>query len=805
MIIIKNQYGRYAMQSVEEMIREFPKGLLNWYTIQKESKVLLIDSSSGPNSLEDVFVQQNCLVKHIAREMLERPQRQKNPAGQKESLVEREEETKERYDYIVMVEVLEESFDPVGLLRECRRYLKPDGRLLIGAQNRLGIRFFVGERDLFTERIFDGIDRYRRITKEDREQIRGRSYSRAELISFLEQAGFGRTEQKFYSVMPMLEKPQLIYAQDFVPTEDLSVRYFPMYHDPDTVFLDEEYILQDLIENDMFHSMANAFLIEVSPSGSFEEARQVTLSMDRGKEYDLATILYKDSVVKKPLYPEGEKRLADILEHDRYLRERGISVVDAHIEQGKYVMPYVEGEVAVQYLNRILKKDPDLFLKKMDEFYQLILQSGEVIEGKEETELGPYVKRAYIDLTPHNCFHIGDDEGGEFCFYDQEFVTEDFPIRAVVIRLVNLVFQGGMNRELVNVFSMDFFYERYQLTSKRNKLLALDAGFHEKLRHRGALDDYERQFRPDKLKSYANRQKANYSQEEYQRLFIDIFKGAENKKLVVFGSGNFGERFLAQFKEAYEIAMVIDNNANRWGKTVEGITIKDAALLSELSEAEKAELHIIICVKNYAGIVKQLEELGISNYHIYDYNIDYPIPQRSNVKMTGREAQTDKEAAVYETDCGKETDAGIISEKKLYHIGYIAGVFDLYHIGHLNLLRRAKELCDYLIVGVVSDEGVRDKKQTDPFVPFEERIQMVASCKYVDEAVKIPYTLSSTRDAYRMYHFDVQFSGSDYANDAGWLAEKKYLQDHGSDMYFFPYTESTSSTKLKKMIEQKLI
>jgi cytidyltransferase-like protein len=142
---------------------------------------------------------------------------------------------------------------------------------------------------------------------------------------------------------------------------------------------------------------------------------------------------------------------------------------------------------------------------------------------------------------------------------------------------------------------------------------------------------------------------------------------------------------------------------------------------------------------------------------------------------------------------------------KKYHVGYIAGVFDLFHVGHLNMFKRAKEQCDYLIVGVVNDESVMNGKRTMPYIPFEERIEIVRSCKYVDEAVEIPTEYSDTDEAYRRYQFDVQFSGSDYADDPKWLAKQTFLRQHGSDMVFFPYTQSTSSTKLKAMIEKKLL
>ena len=143
--------------------------------------------------------------------------------------------------------------------------------------------------------------------------------------------------------------------------------------------------------------------------------------------------------------------------------------------------------------------------------------------------------------------------------------------------------------------------------------------------------------------------------------------------------------------------------------------------------------------------------------------------------------------------------------KKKYKVGYIAGVFDLFHIGHLNMFRRAKEQCEHLIVGVVSDRGVTDIKHVEPFVPFEERIEMVRGCRYVDEAHEIPFGYAGTREAWQKYHFDAQFSGSDYQCNNYWLAEREFLHKHGAELVFFPYTEQTSSTKLKSLIEQKLL
>ncbi|WZL83260.1 adenylyltransferase/cytidyltransferase family protein [Vallitaleaceae bacterium 9-2] len=140
---------------------------------------------------------------------------------------------------------------------------------------------------------------------------------------------------------------------------------------------------------------------------------------------------------------------------------------------------------------------------------------------------------------------------------------------------------------------------------------------------------------------------------------------------------------------------------------------------------------------------------------------------------------------------------------KKYNVGYIAGVFDLFHIGHLNLLKRAKEQCNYLIVGVVSDEGVKRNKKVEPYIPFEERIEIVRSCRYVDRAVEIPLDFAGSREAYEKYQFDCQFSGSDYTQDPDWKANQLFLEKKGATLVFLPYTEQTSSTKIKKAIQSR--
>lgn len=144
------------------------------------------------------------------------------------------------------------------------------------------------------------------------------------------------------------------------------------------------------------------------------------------------------------------------------------------------------------------------------------------------------------------------------------------------------------------------------------------------------------------------------------------------------------------------------------------------------------------------------------------------------------------------------------NENKMYNKGYCAGVYDLFHIGHVNLFRRAKEQCKHLVVGVLTDELVMHFKKNMPYVPFEERLQMVAACRYVDEAVPVTFETIGKIDAWDRYHYDAFFSGDDYEGNPVWMEEKRLLNERGSDIVFFPYTQTTSSTKIKQAITAQL-
>lgn len=778
--------------TAEEAIGNLPKALINWYAFEADAEVLFI---SGGNTecevLYEALAESGVTVFRTTVCELE------TEKDEEKGVVASMREGRTEYDYIVAAGILEKALDPVKLLKRLRMLLRSSGRLLLGTENRLGTRYFCGDKDVYSGHVFDGIDGYDRIDWESDNTISGRAYAKSELERMLQVAGFSGF--KFYSVLPCLTRPQMILSETYLPKEPIEVRVFPQYNSPETVFLKEEKLYRSLMDNHMFHQTANAFLIECPVEGEPVRIDQITVQGDRSREEAMATIIrYKDSVEKRALYPEGQEKINLLAENEAYLRQHGVPVVEAKLEKNAYVMPYIEAKIATDYFRELLKKDKDVFISELKRFRQLIMGSSEHVPytevnwrqfepgwekrkqddpnidkweklafGSEEERrnIGVILKRGYVDMVSLNCFHT--NEG--FLFFDQEFYIDNFPANAVLIRTIDFIYRDCPGLEAL--YSKDDVLKYFDLYEYRDTWRNFANSFLISLRSEKELIVYHRQHKRNDKTVWANRHRMDYTQEEYDRLFTNIFKGVEHKRIYLFGSGCYAEHFIAQFGQYCEIEGIVDNNNEKWGQKVSGIEIYPPSLLEEIDVPFK----VFICIKHFEGVLLQLKKMGIRNISVYNPQIDYERPMRR--------------------ERGQKDDG-----PKKYHVGYVAGVFDLFHIGHLNLLRRAKEQCDYLIAGVVTDEQVIAAKKTRPYIPFEERLAIVQACRYVDEAVEIPADQPGTEDAFYRYHFDAQFSGSDYADNPFWIAKKTFLQQHGSDLVFFPYTQGISSTEIKEQL-----
>lgn len=133
-------------------------------------------------------------------------------------------------------------------------------------------------------------------------------------------------------------------------------------------------------------------------------------------------------------------------------------------------------------------------------------------------------------------------------------------------------------------------------------------------------------------------------------------------------------------------------------------------------------------------------------------------------------------------------------------VGYTTGVFDMFHIGHLNILRRAKEQCDYLIVGVSTDELVQKDKNKTPIIPFDNRCKIIEAIKYVDKVV--PQHDKNKFGAWEVLKFDKMFVGSDWQGTDAWNQFEEQFRPLGVKIVYLSHTDGISSSILREKIKK---
>lgn len=239
------------------------------------------------------------------------------------------------------------------------------------------------------------------------------------------------------------------------------------------------------------------------------------------------------------------------------------------------------------------------------------------------------------------------------------------------------------------------------------------------------------------------------------------------KKIILFGTGKYFDNYMISKGIEKRPCFAVDNDSTKIGTFKAGIEIKSPESLIELP---RESFYVIICNAKYQEIAIQLESMGI-----YDYQ-NYTLMDTGSIYVPDRKQ----------------------GEVKPYKIGYVPGVFDLFHVGHLNLLRNSKSRCEYLIAGVLTDELVEHFKGKRPNIPFVQRAEILEFTKVVDRVVPVDFNNTCKIDAWKRYHFDCHFSGNDHGSD--WDEDLRQLREVGSNMEFFQYTLGTSSTQIKKKI-----
>lgn len=134
-------------------------------------------------------------------------------------------------------------------------------------------------------------------------------------------------------------------------------------------------------------------------------------------------------------------------------------------------------------------------------------------------------------------------------------------------------------------------------------------------------------------------------------------------------------------------------------------------------------------------------------------------------------------------------------------VGFTQGTFDMFHVGHLNLLRNAKKECDYLIVGVNSDELVKNYKNKEVIIPLEERMQIVEAIRYVDEVIRIDSLDKMV--SWKEKKYNRIFIGDDWKGSERWKKTEEEMAEVGVSVCYLPYTQETCSTVLREKLLER--
>lgn len=513
------------------------------------------------------------------------------------------------YDYIICAYLPECERKPSEIIQMCRVCLKESGTFLFPMNNRIGIRYFCGDRDPYTNRVFDGVENYIHMNRNEQDAA-GRMYTANEMKAFIEKAGFRKN--RFYSVYSGLEYPLHIISEGYVPNEDLANRVIPMYHYPYTVFLEEETLYQTLAENGLFHKMANAYLVECgSDVSKFSDSRYITCSFERSNENSMITIIENNgTVVKRALFDEGKKRLSELKKNHERLNERGVRAVNIDVHGLEASMSYMEYPTVQKYLQKLLKDDKKRFLKELDRFIDEIDKST-IISGTDDI-YGPIAAKAYMDMVPLNCLYVN----GEYIFIDQEYVLENYPINIVKARVLLTFFSKHDELRFIE----EELYERYGLLEKKLLYREKEHEFLRELWSEDQLGTYRSKLQRDIEITGQNRRRMNLFSDFRRRCFEDIFEGTRDKRVYLFGSGKYAEHFINHYGTEFEICGIFDNDSEKWGKNIGNISIISPEKIKSL---ERGFFKIIICMRDYKAVIDQLDECQVIDYSVYDMHKKY--------------------------------------------------------------------------------------------------------------------------------------------------------------------------------------
>ncbi len=457
-------------------LSELRKNILNWYDFKKNSNALEIGCGMG--AITSVLCDK-CdkvtsveLSKRRATATQHRCRDNENLeiiVGNLNDIV-----FEEKFDYITLIGVLEyqnhftNSENPfVDFLIKIKSLLKPNGKLLIAIENKLGLKYWCGTPEDHTGLPFDGLNQYKMGSKV------AQTFNKNELENIISSSGF--EYYKFYYPMPDYKFPLYIYTDEYLPKESHIKDFAPYNLSDEYVVINEQELYKDLLDNSVFEFFSNSYLVECALEKEYDNAIFVATTNARKDEYAVQTIICKDgNVKKKALKNSGYSHIEDIHNNLKELNDRGVRVVQNIYSEGVQTSDYVKLQTLEEHiLEQARLKNKDEIVKAFKKLYEEILKSSET-RGDSEGIL----EKGYIDMLPRNCFFDGSD----LIFFDQEYCYPNIPVKYIICRAIGRLYANYSWLE--EVYSQSLLIEEFGYAKDIDSFMEIEKSFMEDVQSR---------------------------------------------------------------------------------------------------------------------------------------------------------------------------------------------------------------------------------------------------------------------------------------------------------------------------------
>lgn len=489
-----------CLEIYDENLNKFNQNIINWYPFKSEDEILEIGGNQ--EQLANVLVKL-CKQVVIIESDFEKANKIAKTHEDKENLEIivgklKNIQINKKFDYIILIGITEDVKEIVGenlkltnIIGLIEKYLKPEGRILLAADNKFGLRFFSGDPENILNRKFESLIGY------NNEEEKIETFTKSRLEKKFDVMGY---KTKFYYPLPDYRLPNVIFSDKQLPNYTSIDKYNPYHTEKSDNIFNEIDVFREILKNDekMFPFFANSFLVEATKGDINDEFKYISFNNMRKNKYQLITKIADDYVEKQIANVEAQEHYENIKRNIKILEQNGTKTVD-YIEEKKIKSKYINQQYLLNnilvkkleegnqkefeyIINKYIEEISKNSYKETDYSKTIFFDYGIDIEEKDIIKDLHFLKNGLWDMTFKNCLYIDN----ELVFFDQEWNKPRLPSEYILYR--SILYTIALRRFI----KIDKLYEKYNLTKYIEMFKQLDEKLQEEIRDNTAWEFYNK-------------------------------------------------------------------------------------------------------------------------------------------------------------------------------------------------------------------------------------------------------------------------------------------------------------------------